>query len=138
MSKVKPSPLLPDTVIGGYRVVRRLSAGGFGVVYLAIDPNNGQQVAVKEYLPSSLATRGPGELAPQVSPEKLSLYRLGLKSFFEEGRSLAQISHASVVSVLNFFRENETVYMVMNYLEGATLQDFVVTARDLKDRKSVV
>src|SRR5256885_11101499 len=38
-------------------------------------------------------------------------------SFFEEGRSLAQISHASVVSVLNFFRENETVYMVMNYLE---------------------
>jgi serine/threonine protein kinase len=70
-----------------------------------------------------------------VPPEKLSLYRLGLKSFFEEGRSLAQISHASVVSVLNFFRENETVYMVMNYLEGATLQDFMVTARDLKKQK---
>ena len=134
MSKVKPSPLLPDTVIGGYRVVRRLSAGGFGVVYLSVDPN-GQQVAIKEYLPSSLATRGTGELAPQVSPEKLSLYRLGLNSFFEEGRSLAQISHASVVSVLNFFRENETVYMVMNYLEGATLQDFIVTARDLKKQK---
>jgi serine/threonine protein kinase len=134
MSKVKPSPLLPDTVIGGYRVVRRLSAGGFGVVYLSVD-QSGQQVAIKEYLPSSLATRGTGELAPQVPPEKLSLYRLGLKSFFEEGRSLAQISHASVVSVLNFFRENETVYMVMNYLEGATLQDFIVTARDLKKQK---
>ncbi|WP_225781115.1 serine/threonine-protein kinase [Xenophilus sp. Marseille-Q4582] len=134
MSKVKPSPLLPDTVIGGYRIVRRLSAGGFGVVYLAVD-QNGQQVAIKEYLPSSLATRAPGELAPQVPPEKLSLYRLGLKSFFEEGRSLAQISHASVVSVLNFFRENETVYMVMNYLDGATLQDFIVTARDLKKAK---
>jgi serine/threonine protein kinase len=37
-----------------------------------------------------------------------------------------------VVSVLNFFRENETVYMVMNYLQGDTLQDFIVTARDLK------
>ena len=61
-----------------------------------------------------------GELAAQGAPRKLSLYRLGLKSFFEEGRALAQISHASVVSVLNFFRENETVYMVMNYLEGAT------------------
>ncbi len=70
-----------------------------------------------------------------VAPEKLSLYRLGLKSFFEEGRSLAQISHASVVSVLNFFRENETVYMVMNYLEGATLQEFIVTARELKADK---
>jgi eukaryotic-like serine/threonine-protein kinase len=117
MSKVKPAPLPPDTVIGGYRIVRKVAAGGFGLVYLALDPD-GQQVAVKEYLPSSLATRAIGELAPQVQPEKLSLYRLGLKSFFEEGRSLAQISHPSVVSVLNFFRENETVYMVMNYLEG--------------------
>jgi serine/threonine protein kinase len=125
MSKLKPSPLPPGTVIGGYRVVRRVAAGGFGVVYLAI----------KEYLPASLATRGPGVLSPQVAPEKLSLYRLGLKSFFEEGRSLAQISHPSVVSVMNFFRENDTVYMVMNYLEGASLQDFIIVARDLKQAK---
>jgi eukaryotic-like serine/threonine-protein kinase len=134
MSKVKPSPLPPETVVGGYRIVRKVAAGGFGLVYLAVDPD-GQQVAIKEYLPSSLATRAPGELMPQVQPEKLSLYRLGLKSFFEEGRSLAQISHPSVVSVLNFFRENETVYMVMNYLEGAALQDFIVTARELKQTK---
>ena len=90
---------------------------------------------MKEYLPASLASRGVGELLPQVQPDKLSLYRLGLKSFFEEGRALAQISHASVVSVLNFFRENDTVYMVMNYLEGASLQDFIITARDLKKQK---
>ena len=134
MSKTKPASLPPDTVIGGYRVIRRVSSGGFGVVYLALD-GEGQQVAIKEYLPSSLATRSVGELLPKVPPEKLSLYRLGLKSFFEEGRALAQISHASVVSVLNFFRENETVYMVMNYLEGATLQDFIITARDLKTEK---
>jgi len=134
MSKVKPAPLPPDTKIGGYRVVRKVAAGGFGVVYLAVDAE-GQQVAIKEYLPSSLATRGPGELLPQVQPEKLSLYRLGLKSFFEEGRSLAQISHPSVVSVMNFFRENETVYMVMNFLEGASLQDFIITARDIKQAK---
>jgi serine/threonine protein kinase len=120
--------------MGGYKVVRKLSAGGFGVVYLALDAE-GQQVAIKEYLPSSLATRAPGELLPQVAPDKLSLYRLGLKSFFEEGRALAQISHPSVVSVLNFFRENETVYMVMNYLEGATLQDYIITARDRKKNK---
>ena len=134
MSKVKPAPLPPDTTIGGYRIIRKVAAGGFGLVYLALDAD-GQQVAVKEYLPSSLASRAPGEMLPQVLPEKLSLYRLGLKSFFEEGRSLAQISHPSVVSVLNFFRENDTVYMVMNYLEGAALQDFIVTARDLKQSK---
>jgi len=134
MSKLKPAPLPPDTVLGDYRIVRKLAAGGFGVVYLAQDAE-GQQVAVKEYLPASLVSRAPGQLLPQVPPEKLSLYRLGLKSFFEEGRSLAQISHPSVVSVLNFFRENETVYMVMNYLEGASLQEFIITARDLKQQK---
>jgi len=121
-------------MVGGYRIVRKVAAGGFGVVYLAED-SSGQQVAVKEYLPASLVTRTPGALRPEVPPEKLSLYRLGLKSFFEEGRSLAQISHPSVVSVMNFFRENETVYMVMNYLEGDSLQDFIVTARDLKRAK---
>ena len=115
-------------------MIRRLAAGGFGVVYLALDME-GQKVAIKEYLPSSLATRAPGELLPVVAPEKLSLYRLGLKSFFEEGRSLAQIAHPSVVSVLNFFRENETVYMVMNFLDGASLQDFIITARELKKQK---
>jgi len=134
MSKVRPAPLPPDAVIGDYRIVRKVAAGGFGVVYLAQDAQ-GQQVAIKEYLPSSLVARAAGELLPQVPPEKLSLYRLGLKSFFEEGRSLAQISHPSVVSVMNFFRENETVYMVMNYLEGASLQDFIITARDLKQAK---
>jgi len=134
MSKAKPAPLPPATEIGGYRVLRKISAGGFGVVYLAVD-REGQQVAIKEYLPSALTMREPGVLVPEVAPEKLSLYRLGLKSFFEEGRSLAQISHPSVVSVLNFFRQNETVYMVMNHLEGATLQDFIVTARELKKQK---
>ena len=134
MSKVKPSSLPPDTMIGGYRIVRKVAAGGFGVVYLAVDAE-GQQLAIKEYLPSSLVSRAPGALLPAIAPEKLSLYRLGLKSFFEEGRALAQISHPSVVRVMNFFRENETVYMVMNYLEGASLQDFIVTAREQKKSK---
>ena len=134
MSKAKPAPLPSGTVVGGYQVIKKLAAGGFGVVYLAEDDKR-HLVALKEYLPASLAERAPGELTPRVKPDKQPLYRLGLKSFFEEGRSLAQISHPSVVSVLNFFRENETVYMVMNYLQGDTLQDFIVTARDLKRDK---
>jgi serine/threonine protein kinase len=109
-TKSKPAALAPDTVIGGYRIVRK-------------------------YLPASLVTREQGKLMPLVAPDKLSLYRLGLKSFFEEGRALAQISHPSVVSVLNFFRENDTVYMVMNYLEGGSVQDFIITARELKRPK---
>jgi serine/threonine protein kinase len=133
-AKPKPSPLPPDAEIGGYRVLRKIAAGGFGVVYQAVDAN-GQQVAIKEYLPAALTTRAPGQLTPYVAPEKVPLYRLGLKSFFEEGRALAQISHPSVVGVLNFLRQNETVYMVMDYLEGDALQDFVITARELKREK---
>jgi serine/threonine protein kinase len=134
MSKPKPAPLPSGTVVGGYQIVKKLAAGGFGVVYLAEDEKQ-HLVALKEYLPASLAERSAGELTPRVKPDKQPLYRLGLKSFFEEGRSLAQISHPSVVSVLNFFRQNETVYMVMNYLQGDTLQDFIITARDLKRDK---
>ena len=134
MSKAKPAPLEPDTQVGGYRILRKLASGGFGVVYLALTAD-GQRVAIKEYLPASLVERAAGEMVPIAHPEKLALYRLGLKSFFEEGRSLAQISHPSVVGVLNFFRENETVYMVMNYLEGSSLQEFVITARELKRKK---
>ena len=130
-SKVKPAPLPPDTTLGGYRVVQQIAAGGFGLVYKAVD-QKGRLVAIKEYLPSALSSRAQGQKNPVIQPDKLSLYRLGLKGFFEEGRALAQISHASVVRVLNFFRENETVYMVMNLLEGASLQEFVLIARSLK------
>lgn len=133
-SRIKPAPLPPDTQIGDYRIVRKLASGGFGIVYLAQDAQ-GQEVAIKEYLPAALARRSPGELVPKVAADKVSLYRLGLKSFFEEGRALTQISHPSVVSVLNFFRENETVYMVMNFLRGASLQEYVVLARDKKHHK---
>ncbi|WP_313070981.1 serine/threonine-protein kinase [Melaminivora sp.] len=134
MSRNRPAPLPAGTPLGDYRIVRRLATGGFGIVYLALDAQ-GEPVAIKEYLPSALATRQPGERLPTVAPERLPLYRLGLRSFFEEGRSLAQISHASVVGVLNFFRDNDTVYMVMDYLEGASLQEFILTARQLKGRK---
>jgi serine/threonine protein kinase len=122
-------------VLNGYTIVRQVSEGGFSLVYLAYDEKN-QPVAIKEYLPASLASRAEGRLAPQVFPDKLSLYRLGLKSFFEEGRSLAQISHPSVVSVHNFFRQNETVYLVMNYLQGATLQDYIMTGRQFEVGKA--
>lgn len=129
--KNKPAALPPHTKLGDYEIVQKIAAGGFGLVYRAVD-SKGNFVAIKEYLPSALCTREKGQKIPVIQPEKLTLYRLGLKSFFEEGRALAQISHNSVVRVMNFFRENETVYMVMNLLEGASLQDFVLIARSLK------
>jgi eukaryotic-like serine/threonine-protein kinase len=116
--------------IGGYRIVKKIASGGFSIVYLAYD-SDGNAVAIKEYLPSALALRQPGELVPVISRPNLPVFRIGLKCFFEEGRALARIVHPNVVRVLNFFRANDTVYMVMAYESGQSLQEYAArqTAR---------
>ena len=125
-----PAPLAPGKWVGGYRIVQKIGAGGFGIVYRAVSPT-GQEVALKEYLPAALASRASGEAPVVVARDKRALYRIGFRSFLEEGRALAQIVHPNVVSVLNFFQENDTVYLVMNYLQGASLQQFIVTSASL-------
>ncbi|HMV21140.1 MAG: serine/threonine protein kinase [Betaproteobacteria bacterium] len=107
-----------------YTIERQLSLGGFSIVYLAQDLE-GRQVAIKEYLPNSLALRGEGEIKPQIAPDHQAAFRYGMKCFFEEGRALARLSHPNVIRVLNFFRANDTVYMVMEYEHGRTLQEFI-------------
>lgn len=128
---------LPDGLeVGGYRILNKIASGGFSIVYLARDVE-GTQFAVKEYLPSTLVKRKPGELIPVITPEHLNTYRNGLKCFFEEGRALARILHPNVVRVMNFFRANETVYMVMAFEQGRTLQELILRRRG-RDNKVVI
>ncbi len=129
-----PVALLPGKMVDGYRIVNKIGAGGFGVVYRAISPT-GEEVAIKEYLPGALARRAVSSDRIVAAPEKQALYRMGMRCFLEEGRALAQISHPSVVHVLNFLHANDTVYLVMNYLEGASLQQFIMTAVSLHQPK---
>jgi hypothetical protein len=132
--KSLPAPLAPGQWVSGYRIVQKIGAGGFGIVYRAVSPT-GQEVALKEYLPAALATRAHGEAPVLVEKSKRSLYRIGFRSFLDEGRALAQIVHPNVVSVLNFFQENDTVYLVMDYLQGSSLQQFIVTSASLNHVK---
>jgi len=136
MAAQNNAPLPDGLEIAGYRIVKKIASGGFSIVYLAYD-EDGNAVAIKEYLPSSLALRQAGELVPAISPDNLPIFRIGLKCFFEEGRALAKISHPNVVSVTNFFRANETVYMVMGYESGRSLQDHILRRRD-KGEKPLV
>jgi serine/threonine protein kinase len=124
MAAQNNSPLPDGLEIGGYRIVKKIASGGFSIVYLAYHAD-GNAVAIKEYLPSALALRQPGQLAPTISRPNLPVFRIGLKCFFEEGRALARIVHPNVVRVLNFFRANDTVYMVMAYESGHALQEVV-------------
>ncbi len=122
-----------------YTIERPLSAGGFSIVYLARDAQ-GMPFAIKEYLPGPLVARKDNlELQVQVpATVNLSAFRHGLKSFFEEGRSLAKIVHPNVVRVVNFFRANETVYMVMQYERGKSLQEFILAHKEAPMRESFI
>jgi serine/threonine protein kinase len=114
-------PLPAGYVLNGYRIEKPLSSGGFSIVYLARD-EAGTPFAIKEYLPSSLPLRTEGVEINLTDESTQSVFRHGLKCFFEEGRALAMIQHPNVVRVENFFRANETCYMVMQYVRGRTLQ----------------
>src|SRR5256884_8546602 len=125
-----PNQALP----GGYqllncRIDRHISRGGFSIVYRAFD-ETGAPVAIKEFLPSSVVLRTEGDIVRASTAENLTSFRYGMKCFFEEGRALAKINHPNVVRVLNFFRANETVYMVMRYERGRTLQQQIQMRQD--------
>ena len=124
MSSQANQPLAEGFQLENYRILRLLASGGFSFVYLAHDENE-TPVAVKEYLPATLALRTKDSPAPVVPEENLAAFRYGLKCFFEEGRALATLSHPNVVRVNNFFRANETVYLVMRYERGRTLQEHI-------------
>ena len=124
MSSQANQPLPEGFQLENYRILRLLASGGFSFVYLAHDEKE-VPVAIKEYLPATLALRTAENPAPVVPEENLPTFRYGLKCFFEEGRALATLQHPNVVRVVNFFRANETVYLVMRYERGRTLQEHI-------------
>ena len=124
MVSQKNQALPPGYELEGYRIERQLSVGGFSIVYLAHDAE-GTPVAIKEYLPNAMALRGEGEIAPTIQPEYQGIFNHYLQCFFEEGRALTGLNHPNVVRVLNFFRANETVYLVMRFEVGRTLRDYI-------------
>ena len=111
------------TRFGEFEIIRVLGVGGFGVVYLANDYSLERQVALKEYMPASLAVRGEGALISVRSEALAETYAVGLRSFVNEARLLARFDHPSLVKVYRFWEDNATAYMVMPYLQGVTLRD---------------
>ena len=98
--------------------------GGFGITYLALDTRLETRVAIKEYLPRDLAGRDAGQATISAhSSEDGEFFRYGLTQFLQEARTLARFDHANIVRVRNFFEENGTGYLVMDYYDGVTLAD---------------
>ncbi len=120
--------LTPGTVLKErYLIGKVLGDGGFGITYLGRDLVLDSKVAVKEYFPSGMAVRMRGE--PSVFPASAGYkqdYLFGLERFLDEARLVRKFkNHPNIVSVEDFFPEHDTAYMILEFLDGMTLEKFV-------------
>lgn len=122
-----PGTLLRDR----YLVGRALGEGGFGITYLGLDTSLERKVAIKEYFPTSFVKR-ESSLTLEVTcytDVGRNYYEKGRDQFLKEARTMARLDKIpGIVRVLDYFPENNTAYIVMEYLEGITLKD--LTARE--------
>ncbi|MGH7907547.1 MAG: serine/threonine protein kinase [Candidatus Binataceae bacterium] len=123
-----PLQLAPRTLLNDqYIVGRALGAGGFAITYLAWDTRLARRVAIKEYMPAGLASRAgqTSQVVPHTGQARQD-FNYGLERFLDEARMVAQFQeHPGIISVTNFFPANGTAYLVMEYLEGATLKEYL-------------
>ncbi len=122
----KGSELRPGHQLQEFVVEKLLGHGGYSCVYLAHDTRLDRRVALKEYVPATLAMRAPdGQVMPRL-PRFQEFFDKGLQGFMNEARLLGSFDHPSLVKVYRFWAENGTAYMVMPYYEGITLKKWLV------------
>ncbi|WP_334189312.1 protein kinase domain-containing protein [Noviherbaspirillum sp.] len=125
-SEEHPGVALPvGTHLGEFEILGLIGEGGFGIVYLAYDHSLNRRVALKEYMPSGLVERNAKMAVTVKSQRNSHAFSVGLKSFVNEARMLAQFDSPALVKVHRFWEENGTAYMVMPYYDGVTLRQAV-------------
>ena len=115
--------LAAGTRLHEFEIVRVLGAGGFGIVYLVFDHVLLRHVAIKEYMPVTLAVRREGGTVAVRSTQAAGTFAAGLDSFINEARLLASFDHPSLVKVHRFWQANGTAYMVTPYYHGQTMKE---------------
>ena len=126
MDNYYPLALKEGTVLNGeYTIKRVLGQGGFGITYEAVLDKNGESVAIKEYLPETMASRDDNTVIPY-SGERGENFQYGKECFLEEARTLSQfIGNMGIVGVKKYFEENGTAYFVMEYIQGRSFKDYL-------------
>jgi serine/threonine protein kinase len=131
-SEVGLFALAPGLSIGRYTITAVLGQGGFGITYRARDSQLNRDVAIKEYLPSSLAVRQDGVTVLPRSTEVAEDFTWGRDRFVAEGRTLASLTEApGIVRVFDFLESNGTAYIVMELVPGETLEQRLRKQRTL-------
>jgi serine/threonine protein kinase len=118
-----PSALPPGTRLGEFELLSVLGVGGFGIVYLAFDHALEREVAIKEYMPATLAGRTETMHVTLRAHSDAESFGLGLKSFVNEAKLLARFDHPSLLKVHRFWEANGTAYMAMPVLRGRNLKE---------------
>ena len=115
-------------LIGRYTIEGVLGQGGFGITYLGIDELHEKKVAIKEFFPQGIVTRNieyQDTVTVTFVGEKDN-YEKGKERFLKEARTMAKFSKdEGIVKALDFFEINNTAYIVMEYLEGITLKQYL-------------
>lgn len=119
------------TRLHDFEITGVLGEGGFGIVYIAFDHSLQRHVAIKEYMPGVLATRDADHGIVVRADRHLETFNVGLKSFINEARFLAQFDHPSLVKVYRFWEQNRTAYTAMQYYDGQTIKDIVNSAPEV-------
>ena len=122
-----PVALRAGTVLNNrYIVGRVLGQGGFGITYVAFDTQLQTRMAIKEYMPSDIATRVEGTTVSIMMDTKSDDFTYGAERFQEEARTLAKfIGHPNIAGVSSYFDENDTSYFVMDYIEGVSFKSYI-------------
>jgi serine/threonine protein kinase len=119
-----PHALQAGTVIAGYRIVRVLGAGGFGITYEGESPVTGRRVAIKEFFPRGIASRkGATEII--YAERDTELVSWALKRFESSTTEQCRLKHPNIVEVFHYLADNDTGYMFMDYVEGKTFEQWL-------------
>ncbi|WP_052501605.1 protein kinase domain-containing protein [Thiomicrospira microaerophila] len=110
--------------LGDYVIEDLLGQGGFGIAYLAKDIHLHNHVVIKEYFPTELVTRDGQTVSPFGTTGQDDFER-GMQRFVEEGRALARFNHPAVVRILKYFQQNNTAYLVMEFIDGEALDQYL-------------
>lgn len=122
--------LPPGTTLHEYRIESVLGQGAFAITYKGWDAHLQSWVAIKEYFPGDLMHRDPSGAAVLDDGADAELYEWGLSRFVAEAQVLAQFRHPNIVRVSRYFPANRTAYIVMDYEQGESLNDFLARQRE--------
>lgn len=134
-SYLKEGAMLRDNT---YRIVKVLGQGGFGITYLAVHTSLNKRVAIKEFFPKTFCNRGEDtSQVKSTSPANAATVERLKTKFIKEAQHIARMSSPYIVKIVDIFEENDTVYYIMDYIEGQSISDMVKANGPMPEAQAV-